>query len=133
MSSSLHAESGAGLSFDLRDSTYFVQADAQRARERAFFLPSRRQASAARALPVEELSFCRERYTGRAAPQEVDADLILQVLDLSAQCRLRKGAQRLSEVQHFAAPPATEIIMPQKHGGEEGSIGRIASPLIRNN
>jgi hypothetical protein len=50
------------------------------------------------------LPFCHERYTARAAPQKVDADFILHVLDLSPQCRLRdpKAHSGFSEVQHFA-------------------------------
>src|SRR5262249_47434521 len=49
----------------------------------------------------EKFSFCRERYAARAAAQKVDADLILEVLHLSAQCRLRysKTRGRFSEIQ----------------------------------
>jgi hypothetical protein len=52
----------------------------------------------------KKFSFCRKRYAARAAAQKVDADLILQVLNLSTQCWLgdSKAGSGLSEVQDFA-------------------------------
>jgi hypothetical protein len=51
----------------------------------------------------KEFSLCRERYAASAAAQKVDADLILEVLHLSAQCRLRdsKACGRFGEIQDF--------------------------------
>jgi NAD(P)-dependent dehydrogenase (short-subunit alcohol dehydrogenase family) len=52
----------------------------------------------------KEFPLCREHHAARAAAQKVHADLILQVLDLSAQRRLRDSKSRggLGEVQRFA-------------------------------
>jgi hypothetical protein len=51
----------------------------------------------------KKFPFCRERYAARAAAQKVHADLIFQVLYLSAQGRLRDSKPRcgLGEVQNF--------------------------------
>ena len=51
----------------------------------------------------KKFSFRRERHAARAAAQEVHADLILQVLHLSAQGGLRdsKLRGRLGELQGF--------------------------------
>ena len=52
----------------------------------------------------EKFSFRRKRDAARAAAQKVHSDLILQVLDLPAQRRLRDSKSRggLGEVQRFA-------------------------------
>ena len=92
----------------------------------------------------KKFSFCRECYAARATAQKIDADLILQVLDLSTQCWLRDSKAGRALLKFKTSPTARKYLrcrnsIVEIHYAakawqrEEHGIGRIASPLVRNN